>query len=66
MEEGGGRSVPMPPHFLIVLDLGGWVLLVDPHRPRLLQLVGASEDTVMVASESHLPAFSCSCRLGLH
>ena len=56
----------MPPHFLIVLDLGGWVLLVDPHRPRLLQLVGASEDTVMVASESHLPAFSCSCRLGLH
>lgn len=56
----------MAPHFLIVLDLGGWVLLVDPNHLRLLQPVGASEDTGMVASESHLSAFSCSCRLGLH
>lgn len=41
----------MSPHFLIVLDLGGWVLLVDPNHLRLLQPVGASEDTVMVASD---------------
>lgn len=48
----------MSPHFLIVLDLGGWVLLVDPNHLRLLQPVGASEDTVMVASDRSLPSSS--------